>query len=237
MPAPERSGLAPPARHTLVWLRADWRAALRAPLAQADADAIARWQRRGLPLIAARRCATDAVDTLRLGLALPGRRRIGVALAAAARECETPPPPLAAALASAPPDWRAPLAGLAALAADTGTDCRVYGSLAWQHLSGDAYLTTGSDVDLLFAPTDRTGLERLLLALGGSDGYRPAPRLDGELRLPDGADLAWRELLALPPKLLAKTATGVGWRSLASVFGAWAAVAPAEPAASAPRTG
>ena len=52
------------------------------------------------------------------------------------------------------------------LAADAlGVPVHVFGSLAWQHWSGQEYVRPGSDIDLLFAPRRWTEVERLLAEL------------------------------------------------------------------------
>jgi phosphoribosyl-dephospho-CoA transferase len=78
----------------------------------------------------------------------------------------------------------------------------------WQHLSGIPYLTPASDVDLLVRPRDAVEL-RSALALLAASGPAGAPRLDGEVQLPDGRGVAWRELAARPDRVLVKSARGV----------------------------
>src|SRR3954447_17708746 len=76
-----------------------------------------------------------------------------------------------------------------------------------------------SDVDLLFAPRGWGAVEELLAALGGLDGFGSAdgPRLDGEILLPDGGAVAWRELASRPSKLLVKGPMDVTLRDRAAV--------------------
>ncbi|TCO83023.1 phosphoribosyl-dephospho-CoA transferase [Plasticicumulans lactativorans] len=209
-----------PRRHDSVWLHPDWAAHLASPLDAAAQAAVAGWCAAGRPLVTARRQPGDAAATLRLGLALPtcdGRRRIGLHLDTAAVARVAPPPPLAAALVAAPPAWREALAALAAAAAGLGVDCRVYGSLAWQFLSGAEYLRPASDVDLLLAADVWPALERLL----GRLAETTVPRLDGEVLLPDGDAVAWRELAARPARVLVKGPDRVGFRSHAGVIAAF----------------
>ncbi|WP_038762003.1 malonate decarboxylase holo-[acyl-carrier-protein] synthase, partial [Burkholderia pseudomallei] len=51
-----------------------------------------------------------------------------------------------------PPAWRPTLARLRALADAHRVDCRVFGSLAWQTLTGLRYLSDESDLDVLLMP-------------------------------------------------------------------------------------
>lgn len=203
-----------PERHDRVWLRPDWPQSLRAPLTPHEADALADWLAAGLPLVGARSQPGDAADSVRLGLTLPGRRRLGVTVAAAAIACIDAPLALADVLASAPAGWRSRLRTVLDVAGFCGATVQVYGSLSWQQLSGTVYVRPDSDLDLLLhAPGDPSELLAGLLALDGG-----TPRLDGELRLADGSDVAWRELAARPAKVLVRNRSDVAFRPLAQLL-------------------
>jgi phosphoribosyl-dephospho-CoA transferase len=204
-------------RHDWIGLGGDWERWLRTPLTQEDRDAVEGWRRRGLPLVVARRQPADAADDLRLGLSLPDKRRIGVHVASSAAVTHAGPPALAAVLASAPAVWW-PLLASVLLAADAlGVPVHVFGSLAWQHWSGQEYVRPGSDIDLLFAPRRWTEVERLLAELQSLCGPGAVPRLDGEVLLPDGGAVAWRELAARPARLMVKGPRDVALRDHAAV--------------------
>ena len=204
-------------RHDWIGLGEDWERWLRTPLTREDRDAIEGWRRRGLPLVVARRQPADAADDLRLGLSLPDKRRIGVHVASSAAITHAGPPALAAVLPSAPAPWR-PLLDSVVLVADTlGVPARVFGSLAWQHWSGQQYVRPDSDVDLLFAPRRWPVVERLLAELQSLGGPGTVPRLDGEVLLPDGGAVAWRELATRPVRLLVKGPRDVALRDHAAV--------------------
>jgi phosphoribosyl-dephospho-CoA transferase len=49
----------------------------------------------------------------------------------------------------ADPSWRPTIASLLAVGARTGVEPSVFGSLLWEHLTGLAYLTPHSDLDVL----------------------------------------------------------------------------------------
>lgn len=218
-----------PARHDWVQLGEGWEGHLRSPLTAEDRDEVEDWRRRGFPLVVARRQPADGGDDLRLGLALPDKRRIGVHVAAPAAVAHACPLALAAALASAPEAWRPLLDAVVRLGNALDVPTCVFGSLAWQHLSGLRYLRPGSDVDLLFAPRGWGAVEELLAALGGLDGFGSAdgPRLDGEILLPDGGAVAWRELASRPSKLLVKGPMDVTLRDRAAVAALFSEECPA----------
>lgn len=203
-------------RHGWVRLKDGWTGHLRSPLASAERAEVADWCAAGRPLVIARRRPEDEVGELRLGLATPDKRRIGLHVGPEAVTGRLPPLPLAEAVDAAPALWRPMLTDLAQRAQAAGAVPAVYGSLAWQQRTGLRYVRPESDIDLLFAPRDRWQLDRLLDLLAEvGDG---TPRLDGEILLPDGAAVAWRELAGRPARLLVKGAAEVGLRDLASVL-------------------
>jgi phosphoribosyl-dephospho-CoA transferase len=176
-----------------------WAAALAARPDLAGAPHVADWARRGWPVILRRRNPGEAEGHVPAGLPLPpadGKRRIGLALPVRAVR-PRPPVTLAQAITTAPAGWRPTLAALDALARHHRIAPRVFGSLLWQHLTGLAYLSDASDLDLLWpvaGPVDR----RLLDALAALEAQAPM-RLDGEITLPDGRGVNWRELHAAAP--------------------------------------
>lgn len=202
-------------RHDLVWLdRTRWRDALRSSLADTALAAVDAWFSNGRPAVARRQ---DAVSNegLSLGIALPpihAIRKIPLQVDPDVVRHATPPLPLAAVIPSAPPSWRAALARLAAGARALGVELRVYGSLSWQHVSGEPYVTPTSDVDLLWRVRDEATLEKMLEYLvqwERSSGLAA----DGELLLHDDTAVAWKELLRRPRQLLIKRTNGVELRA------------------------
>lgn len=88
---------------------------------------------------------------------------------------------------AARPAWRALCLALRHL----GVGARVYGSHGWQRLTGLQYLRASSDIDLCLTVHDLESADRAAALLDAVQG--PLPRLDGELVLPDGSAVAWRE--------------------------------------------
>ena len=207
-------------RHDWVWLRQDWQRHLRSPLEPLAHAELTDWLAGERPLVVTRRLPGDSLDDLRLGLARPGRWRIALHLSVnAIARLSLSPSPLEV-LGDAPGDWRERLDWLVALGCEQRVPMGVYGSLAWQHFAGSAngqYLTCQSDLDLLFMPSSWTAVERLVKELTASEGCLPGPRLDGEIILPDGGGIAWRELAARPPTVLVKTIDSVELRPFAAV--------------------
>lgn len=220
------SAEAAPARHDLVWLGPSWGEAVRGALEPRARAALAEWFGRGLPAIACRRDASCG-DALPLGVALSGtpRWRVSLLVDRGAVARVAPPPSLREAAESAPGAWRAPLVAIDRAARDEGLLVRVYGSLAWQHLSGRAYVAEGSsDVDLLVGPRNADELRRALALLRArGDGV---PRLDGEVLLPRGRAVAWRELAAGRARVLVKGPACVGLEPVAAALGPLAGEAP-----------
>jgi len=191
-------------RHDLV--RADARAFADLLRTRPDLDGVphvADWAARGRPLIVRRYGPGEDRTRVPLGLPLPpaaGKRRIGLALPSAAL-IPLPAPTLAQTREAAPEAWRPTIDALLALGAAYGIVPRPFGALLWQALTGLVYLAPTSDLDLLWpvaAPPAGflAGLARVAEA---------APvRIDGEVILPDGVGIQWRELHETADTVLAK---------------------------------
>ncbi|VWB45456.1 malonate decarboxylase holo-[acyl-carrier-protein] synthase [Burkholderia latens] len=211
-------------RHTLVTLTAaGWEAACARDPALAADPLVQAWAAHGWPLIV-RRASPDEADARRIPLGLPlppsaGKRRIALSVAADAPASVRPLPALADVLAAAPATWRSTLRALDALGARCGVQGRVFGSLAWQALTGERYLSDASDLDIVFPLPDAASLAALLDGLAALDACAPM-RIDGELLRDDGAGVNWRELHARLPEVAVKTAIAVELMSVDAFTGA-----------------
>lgn len=202
-------------RHDLAYVSsAAWRLLLETREDLAADPLVVQWVDRGWPLIARRATPGEAGGLSRglpLGLPLPpfaGKRRIFLLMQPDDIVSIAPPPPLNACISVAPPQWRRTLSDVASLASRHGIEPRVFGSLAWQMLTGLAYLTHSSDLDLLLPVSPSSDLIRLTAELAAIDAMAPM-RLDGELVRDDGAGVNWRELHADVDDVLLKTSDGV----------------------------
>ncbi|MCJ2012379.1 malonate decarboxylase holo-[acyl-carrier-protein] synthase [Methylobacterium sp. J-076] len=186
-----------PVRHDLVAADpAAWADLLRA---RADLDGVphlAGWAEAARPLIVRRRVPGEGDACVPLGLPLPpadGKRRIGLALPPDALR-PVPPPTLAGTAHHAPAAWAPAIDALLALGNAHRLVPRPFGALLWQAVTGLTYLAATSDLDLLWpGPAPRT----LLDGLAAIDADAPM-RLDGEILLPDGGGVQWRELREAP---------------------------------------
>jgi phosphoribosyl-dephospho-CoA transferase len=198
----------PLARHSWVWLDEGWAGCLRG---RSTAEAIAlaeQWRALDRPFIVASPGAHDAENDLRLGLALPDKRRIGLQLPRAAVVRSAPPPSLPEVVAQAPAAWRPRLWEVETMARAAGVSTAVYGSLAWEYRCSTAYVRADSDVDLLFDAKAAPPLGPVLDLARALSADAGAPRLDGELILPGDRAIAWREFARRPEELLVKSAGG-----------------------------
>jgi len=193
-----------PARHQMA--RVDpvaWRALVRRRPDCGGLPLVADWAERGWPLVVRRSACGEA--GVPLGLPLPpaqGKRRLSFVLEPSALRALDPPPRLAEAVPAAPAEWRPTLGRLL----DLDPEARIFGGLAWQHLTGLAYLSPTSDIDLLWCLRGSAG--RLLAGLAAI--ARDAPmRIDGECLGTGGRAVQWRELAEGTPEVLVKDARGV----------------------------
>lgn len=192
--SPDLQRLQPLQRHQLVRLTPEGWAGVqsddRAPLAQA---ALAHWAAHDLPLVVTRQRVNDG-GQIALGLPAPmcwGRLRLALVVPAVVlRDPHEFPGPAVITPLLAPPvrtAWTTLTDRLAAL----GVTPRVYGSHGWQAITGRAYLREGSDLDLWLSVRDAAQADAVAALLDNAD-WR-GPWLDGEIGLPDGAAVAWRE--------------------------------------------
>jgi phosphoribosyl-dephospho-CoA transferase len=211
-------------RHDLAWLTPHgWeRACEGAPFGARDA--IAGWGRAGWPAVVTRAHANPGPQRVALGIALPplaadgGKPRIALSCAAGDIERSGPALALADAIEAAPTAWRAMLAALDEEAAEAGLDLRVYGSLAFQALTGQAYVTASSDIDLLLHPATAPDYPHALALLTRHARVLP---LDGEIVFGGGQAVAWKELAAAQhrhARVLAKSLQGIALVTVASLL-------------------
>ncbi len=197
-----------PVRHDLVWLDPAQAGALE--VEAAFRPAVVRWLASGWPAVAARRVDGTRAGMTCLGIPLPpsrGRARIAFSAPARAMSRRRPPLRLAEVIASAPAERRVALEALHAEAHGLGIVLRVHGSFAWQHLTGEPYVTANSDLDLLLEAGSRWQLGAALRMLQLWE-LRTGLVADAEFQLPAGG-VAWRELVSGAEQVLVKQEAGV----------------------------
>jgi phosphoribosyl-dephospho-CoA transferase len=119
-------------------------------------------------------------------------QKVRLGFAAERRHIDKLRPPMAMDEAEAPVTWQPGLASLRIALRAAGIDCRVFGSLAMQTLTGDRYLAAGSDIDLLLRPLNHDQLEAGLALVARHALSLP---LDGEIEFPFGHAVSWKEWL------------------------------------------
>lgn len=213
-------------RHDLVYLRpgADFAWAGPAPASPVIRAAVAAWIAAGRPLVAARQ--PDDGGPQLLGLALPRaleRQRVALRVEPGEIAKIRPPLSLSACLGGQPATVREILLTLDRALRQADVVPGAYGSLAWEALSGEAYRHAESDIDLICDVADRAQLETALALLAEAAASLPC-RLDGEIRLPDGAAIAWRELATAwgerRRQVLVKDERGVALKPLGELLAA-----------------
>lgn len=170
--------------------------------------ALMRWRDAGWPVVVRRQDAdiSSRQDLVCAGIALPHIRHEYLqnssepssakgkrfSLRGAADEIveQRAPLTLAEVIPSAPSVWREQLTSLAKVASQHQFVLQVYGSLAFQHITGNTYLHADSDIDLLLRIEHRSQLNCGLRLLAEFSQHLP---LDGEFVLPDQSALAWKE--------------------------------------------
>jgi phosphoribosyl-dephospho-CoA transferase len=196
-------------RHDLVWLTPEgWDTVLRG-LTGAPRDLGLEWQARGLPAVVRRTEPDTPPDLVCLGIPAPPDAHSGqkVRLGFAAERCHVAEvrPALALDDVEAPAAWQPGLASMGIALRAAGVECRVFGSLAMQTLTGERYLGAGSDVDLLLRPRDATQLDAGLALVARHAQHLP---LDGEIEFPLGHAVSWKEWLGVDGQAQVQTHSG-----------------------------
>jgi phosphoribosyl-dephospho-CoA transferase len=208
-------------RHDLLQVEPPaWGAMLRCHPGLADLPLVADWALREWPVIVRRRMAGDAAENVPAALPLPpvhGKRRLAFSFSSGTAVVALPPVLLRDAARAAPAAWQPVIAALLDLGEAVGVTPRVFGALLWEHATGLPYLTAQSDLDLLWSISDERSAALLVDGLLRLDAGGPI-RLDGELELPDGAAVNWRELANQGDEVLVKTMDGVEVRTKAGLF-------------------
>jgi phosphoribosyl-dephospho-CoA transferase len=207
MTSPCKHGERPPGRHDLVFVSPEgWRAMLDARNDLAADSLLARWPKMRWPTIRRRALSCEATG-LALGLPLPpsaGKKRVSLVVDIDHVVSVARPPSLRQARAYAPRNWWPTLDRLDGLALRHSVDARVFGSLAWQSLTGLDYVTGRSDLDVLFEFRCETDIDRFVADVAAIETDAPM-RLDGELMGADGAAVNWREFHGGASELLVKS--------------------------------
>ncbi|WP_226583632.1 malonate decarboxylase holo-[acyl-carrier-protein] synthase [Acuticoccus sediminis] len=219
-----------PNRHDLLRIRPEcWGAVLGRATVPADAPAaarimIARWAARRWPVVTRRGETAQGGECVSVGVPLPpALGKLRLALEVRLGEIAEPlaDVPLAAVTESAKAWFRPQLRAVCGLGARLGVAPSVFGALLWEHLTGCAYVHDGSDADLLWRIHDPRTVPALVEGLTAIERSGPV-RLDGEIVLPSGDGVNWRELaeaLSRPQVgVLAKSMRGVELRCVQQLF-------------------
>lgn len=187
-------------RHHLLWLKeAGWERLLAGSGDDRQHATLRQWQRMRWPLIVRRRDVDASDEDLCVGIALPPDaqgNKPRIALRVQAQEVAASRAPfllrdiVAAHLPGLPSAWQPGLDELQQHMDRAGIALAVFGSLAWQAVTAQAYLRSGSDIDLLFAPRSQAELEAGVRLLAWQAMFLP---LDGEILFPGGAAVSWKE--------------------------------------------
>jgi phosphoribosyl-dephospho-CoA transferase len=212
-------------RHDLLRIQPTaWRAMLEDHPTIADLPLVADWARFGRPVIVRRRMASDFLDSVPAALPLPpcyGKRRIAFSFASGGAVTVLPPVLLCDAARTAPTKWKPIISAFLELGDTLKISPRVFGALLWEHATGLPYLHAQSDLDLIWSISDDRTAQLLVERLRRLDSESPV-RLDGELQLPDGAGVNWREWAQNDDgghsQVLVKTMDGVEVRTKAELF-------------------
>ncbi|AFK61512.1 malonate decarboxylase [Advenella kashmirensis WT001] len=183
-------------RHDLAYLYSNAEYQLLSPVQSPTAQAaLQRWLHARHPLVVARQPAAADAQIL-LGLTLPPEavhRRISVSICPDAIRAITPPLALADGVNTCTAAIAAPLKHLLQKCESHDITVSVYGSLAWEMLSGTTYRHDRSDIDVVCDIAHVAQLDPCIKALQQAQQALPCS-LDGEIRFASGPAVNWKEL-------------------------------------------
>lgn len=212
-------------RHRWVKVRKEGHCAVAATCVREEQrDTVMRWLGCGFPLVARSRRPSDSIGRQPVGLCLPqAEGKVRIALSIAHEDIARIDEPIALdAVASVlPPEARDVALELAAHARTLGFTARAFGSAAWQWRTGETYLSSQSDLDILATPRGPQALAAWLERLRHLEARTPI-RLDGEVEGASGDAVNWRELAGSATELLVKSSSGARLAPRISLGAAWA---------------
>jgi phosphoribosyl-dephospho-CoA transferase len=211
-------------RHQRVWLDPSMAANEIAGLGDDEADAVLTWLRRGLPFVCRSASINNLPQRISLGLKTSteaGGARLGFTIDTRHVRRVQEPLALAEAIDAMPAPMRTAALQLADRSAALAVPVHVYGSVSWQHASRDVYLHGSSDLDILARPASQASAEQWVSAVRIVQAAASV-RIDGEIELPCGGAVAWREWAGSSRTVVVKTSIGPELRNRDAVW-------PAEP--------
>ena len=185
-------------RHRLLWIAPAHHAAVGAQIPDTSLrDTIANWLAAGWPVIVCQQlhARVGPLAQVAVGMPLPlaqGKRRVALAVAPEWIARALAPPLLRDVIPRLPEFRQAGLLELIQRADAIDLALHAYGSIAWEALTGRTYLTSESDVDLLWQPSTREQLAASIAMLGAWE-MESGVRVDGEILFGDDDAVAWRE--------------------------------------------
>ena len=183
-------------RNQLVWLnQAGWQQVQARAWDAQTKSLLQHWHSEKLPLVVCRQRVAESTHSISLGLPAPlqwERRKLALELPV---DCiaRSGAFPQLRHIALSPAD-AAQVHDLLLHTDALQVDVQVYGSFAWQHLSGLACVRASSDLDLLAQVPDLDMAGQMVWLL---QGLQLECRVDGELVFPGGWAVAWREYAQL----------------------------------------
>ena len=184
-------------RHGLVWLtETGWQSAIQT-LNPHFHKILKQWSARNWPVVVRRSDPTTPPEEIYVGISLsPVQRgfkeKIGFKILKEQISKYQQLLPLEDIISYAPLKWQAKLHRMVQDFKNKGISVYVYGSLAWQAMTEQGYLTQESDVDILLFPKTRLEYDTSMSILKNYGRYIP---LDGEMCFPSGHSVAWKECI------------------------------------------
>jgi phosphoribosyl-dephospho-CoA transferase len=188
-------------RHHLLWVRPEYHASISAQTDDATLRGlVTEFLAAGWPLVMRRQSDGDCEPlrqsrSIAVGMPLPpsqGKLRLAFVVPPESIMRVAPPLTLVEVIARLPESWRSSLRQLLRSAEAANIQFRVFGSAAWEALTGRCYLSAHSDIDLLWQPCDASQIDAGIALLEAWEAQTGLV-VDGEIAFGDDVAGAWRE--------------------------------------------
>ena len=176
-----------------------------------DGARIAEWLAVGRPVMVRRPGLAFGGEVVHCGIPLPpcqGKKRLGFIMSRRAIKRRAGLPGLRECMSLLPGPRQAQAEELLESCQEYGLFPEVFGSLAWQRLTGLPYLHETSDIDLRFRVGNNGELNRLSAVLRNQDRLCVS-LFDIEVELWNGRAFSWREFINDSKEMMIKTTHNV----------------------------
>lgn len=178
-------------RHSLVWPTALGWIKIKESTTDNLKNIIDQWSSSNWPVVVRRQEFSNLDNEISVGIAVSENKiRIPFTLKISDIQENRTHLELDEVIKASPNAWKNHLIEMSKYAKLYNIKIGVYGSLAWQAITGEPYLNENSDIDLYFSPQNHFELKKILFLI---KSYQHLLPLDGEIQFPTNKAVSFKE--------------------------------------------